>query len=84
MTLPVRLTGVYKNMTRGVVALVFHARLVSGTPQPSEESAAVEWWSVERVVTEMSETFAARVVDGLVPDGAPAVRQHDGVRLLDS
>src|SRR2546430_1771571 len=39
---PQRLTGVYKNMALGVVALVFRAHIVSGTPTPTEESAAVE------------------------------------------
>lgn len=39
-----RLTGVYKNMKLGVVALVFRARFVSGEPGPTEEAATVEWW----------------------------------------
>ena len=33
-----RLTGVYKNMKIGVIALVFRARLTSGRPQPTEEA----------------------------------------------
>ena len=38
---PQRLTGVYKNMRLGVVALVFRARVVAGTPHPTAESTAV-------------------------------------------
>jgi 8-oxo-dGTP pyrophosphatase MutT (NUDIX family) len=81
---PVRLTGIYKNMKLGVVALVFRAELLSGTPRPTEESAAVDWWAGERVVAEMNETFAVRILDALNDDPIPAVRQHDGVRLLPS
>lgn len=78
----VRLTGVYKNMSLGVVALVFRARLVDGTPRPTEESAAVGWWTTERVAAEMDETFAVRVLDAFRQDSAPAIRHHDGVRLV--
>ena len=42
---PQRLTGVYKNMNLGVVALVFRAQLIAGTPTETEESAAVAWWT---------------------------------------
>src|SRR5918911_782108 len=38
-----RLTGVYKNMTRGIVALVYRCRPHSGAPGPPQESAAVRW-----------------------------------------
>ncbi|HEY0696196.1 MAG TPA: NUDIX domain-containing protein, partial [Micromonospora sp.] len=54
---PVRLTGIYKNMKLGVVALVFRAQLVNGTPHPTEESAAIDWWTADRVAAEMNETF---------------------------
>ena len=33
----VALTGVYKNMVRGIVALVFRCRVLEGTPHPSDE-----------------------------------------------
>ena len=76
-----RLTGVYKNLRLGVVALVFQARVTGGQAGPTAESQQVDWWPVDRVQREMSETFAVRVLDAL---GAhqPAVRFHDGVRLL--
>ena len=79
---PDRLTGIYKNMALGVVALVFHARPYGGRPHPTEEATAVEWWTAERIVAEMSETFAARVLDALAAEPTPQIRHHDGVRFL--
>ncbi|HEX6970526.1 MAG TPA: NUDIX domain-containing protein [Micromonosporaceae bacterium] len=81
---PVRLTGVYKNMRLGVVALVFRAELTGGTPSPTEETAAVDWWPIERVTAEMNETFTARILDALRHEPAPVIRHHDGVHLLDA
>jgi ADP-ribose pyrophosphatase YjhB (NUDIX family) len=81
---PIRLTGVYKNMKLGVIALVFRAHLVSGEPHPTEESAAVDWWTADRVAAEMNETFAARILDALSKsEVGPAIRHHDGVRFVD-
>src|SRR5258708_4402529 len=37
---PSRLTGVYKNLRRGVVALVFRAQVVGGQARSTNESAA--------------------------------------------
>jgi 8-oxo-dGTP diphosphatase len=75
---PVRLTGVYKNMKLSVVALVFLARPANGTPRPTDESAAVEWWHPERVAEQMTEAFAVRILDALRSDPAPSIRTHDG------
>jgi 8-oxo-dGTP diphosphatase len=80
---PERLTGVYKNMSLGVVALVFRARVIAGTPAETEESAAVAWWTADQVATDMSEVFAVRILDALRTDPTPIVRTHDGQRLLD-
>ncbi|MEV1285921.1 NUDIX domain-containing protein [Micromonospora sp. NPDC049679] len=79
---PERLTGVYQNMTLGVLALVFRARLVGGAPTPTEESVAVEWWTVGQVEAGMDAVFAARILDALTDERTPTVRSHDGVRLL--
>ncbi len=79
---PVRLTGVYKNMKLGVVALVFLARPVGGTPSPTEESLAVDWWTTDRVSAEMTEAFAVRILDAMqTRPQAPAIRSHDGVQI---
>jgi ADP-ribose pyrophosphatase YjhB (NUDIX family) len=79
-----RLTGVYKNMSRGVVALVFRCRQVGGVERTSSESSAVEWLTPEEVGEWMSEVYAVRVLDALDPVGAPHIRAHDGHHLLES
>ncbi|BCJ45170.1 NUDIX hydrolase [Actinoplanes ianthinogenes] len=78
---PDRLTGVYKNLRLGVVALVFRGHIVSGKPGPTDESAAVDWWTADQVTDRMSETFAVRVLDALDSTDV-AVRLHDGVHLI--
>ncbi|MBO0871390.1 MAG: NUDIX domain-containing protein [Micromonosporaceae bacterium] len=76
---PVRLTGVYKNLRRGTVALVFRARPVAGRAEPTEESAAVAWWTAAQAQSRMSTTFAVRVRDALSGDEV-AVRLHDSAQ----
>lgn len=76
-----RLTGVYKNMQRGVVALVFRARVAGGRLRESEETTRAEWWGRESVSSRMDEAYAIRVLDALDGTG-PAVRAHDGVSIL--
>ena len=80
---PERLTGVYKHVRLGVVALVFRATVVGGQQQTTDESAAVDWWTPETVASRMGETFAVRVSDALDSRGV-AVRLHDGVNLIGS
>ncbi|MFF4216397.1 NUDIX hydrolase [Streptomyces nondiastaticus] len=75
-----RLTGVYKNMARGVVALVFRCTPVGGSERTSEESAAVSWMALEEATAVMSEAHAVRLLDAF-SDDAPHVRIHDGRRL---
>ncbi|UQI48718.1 NUDIX domain-containing protein [Streptomyces sp. HU2014] len=75
------LTGVYKNTSRGVVALVFRCKPSGGGERTSEESTAVEWLTPEEVVERMSGVFAIRLLDAL--DGlGPHVRSHDGRKLV--
>jgi 8-oxo-dGTP diphosphatase len=35
---PQALSGVYKNMRRGIVALVFRCRIIGGEPRPTREA----------------------------------------------
>ncbi|WP_371791650.1 NUDIX domain-containing protein [Streptomyces sp. NBC_01471] len=75
------LTGVYKNTTRGIVALVFRCKPVGGIERTSSESTAVDWLTPDEVSEWMGEVYAVRLLDAL--DGAgPHVRSHDGRRLL--
>ncbi|MEV7892950.1 NUDIX hydrolase [Streptomyces cyaneofuscatus] len=75
-----RLTGVYKNTARGIVALVFRCHAEGGQEQLSEESTAVEWLTPDEVTSRMAEVYAVRVTDALLND-APYVRAHDGRKL---
>ncbi|WP_435614484.1 NUDIX hydrolase [Streptomyces coelicoflavus] len=77
-----RLTGVYKNMSRGVVALVFRCRQVGGVERTSQESTDVKWLTPEEVKKWMGEVYAVRVLDALAPAVAPHVRVHDGRHLI--
>ncbi|MEU1377696.1 NUDIX domain-containing protein [Streptomyces triculaminicus] len=79
-----RLTGVYKNMNLGVVALVFRCRPVEGEERTSAESTAVEWLTPEEVEKWMAEVYAVRVLDALGPEVTPHVRAHDGRHLLEA
>lgn len=78
---PVRLTGVYKNMARGIVALVFLARIKAGEAATSDETSRVEWWTPDMVAARMDAAYSVRILDALRPDG-PAVRAHDGTAIL--
>jgi ADP-ribose pyrophosphatase YjhB (NUDIX family) len=80
---PERLTGVYKNMMRGIVALVFRCHVLSGQPRISPEAAEIQWVEPEEVVHLMSEAYAVRLLDALQA-GPPVLRTHDGAVLLDS
>ncbi|WP_405917235.1 NUDIX domain-containing protein [Streptomyces sp. NBC_00728] len=76
-----QLTGVYKNMKLGVVALVFRCEPSAGTERTYSESTAVAWLTPEEVQERMSEVFAMRVSD----DGnGPQVRSRDGIRLISA
>lgn len=75
-----RLTGVYKNMRLGVVALVFRCTAIGGTPQATDESHDVQWLDVAEAVSLMSPTFAVRVEDASSPTAAHRV--HDGTTVL--
>jgi 8-oxo-dGTP diphosphatase len=75
-----RLTGVYKNMSRGVVALVFRCRPLRGQPRPTDEAGEVRWITRDEAASLMSPAFAVRVLDAF--EESAAVRVHDGVNLL--
>lgn len=76
-----RLTGVYKNMTLGVVALVFRCTPINGTPQATDECREVQWLDLTDAVTRMPPTFAIRVQDATSLPTA-AHRSHDGTIVL--
>ncbi|MCO1577678.1 NUDIX domain-containing protein [Crossiella sp. SN42] len=75
-----RLTGVYQNVVRDVVALVFRCSPETTEPVPTEEASEVRWLSLEQVREVMVPAFAIRVADAF--GEGPRTRVHDGVRLL--
>ncbi len=78
---PVALTGVYKNMARGIIALVFRCNVIGGHLTLNDEVSRFQWATAEEVKAMADEAFAVRVLDALANDSAPAVRQHDGVHV---
>jgi ADP-ribose pyrophosphatase YjhB (NUDIX family) len=79
---PVALTGVYKNIKRGIIALVFRCRVISGQLELNPEVTAFRWASRDEVLALLDDAFAVRILDALA-DGHPTmIRQHDGVHLL--
>ena len=78
---PDSLTGVYKNMDRGIVALVFRCRAVDGIPTTTAEAAEVTWIDPDELPERMDEAYAVRMLDAL-RHGPPIVRAHDGTQLL--
>jgi 8-oxo-dGTP diphosphatase len=79
---PDTLSGVYKNMNRGIVALVFRCQVTGGQLTTNDEVAAFRWADEDTIRQLTSEAYAVRLLDGLRNNTAPAIRRHDGIRLL--
>jgi 8-oxo-dGTP diphosphatase len=78
---PVALTGVYKNMTQGIVALVFRCAMTGGQLTATVETSEFRWLTREQIGAQMTPAYAVRMIDAL-HDGPPAIRSHDGTVLL--
>lgn len=79
---PVALTGVYKNMQRGIVALVFRCAIVRHTSNPRDEVDDIAWLAPDQL-DRMSEVYRVRLLDA-ADSAPPHVRAHDGTQLLDN
>jgi 8-oxo-dGTP pyrophosphatase MutT (NUDIX family) len=79
---PLALTGVYKNMRLGVVALVFRCRPAGGTLTENSEAAGFRWIQESEASAIMPEAFAIRILDAYRHDAGPSIRDHDGTRLI--
>jgi ADP-ribose pyrophosphatase YjhB (NUDIX family) len=79
---PFALTGVYKNMSRPIVALVFRCKPTGGQLMLNDEVTAFRWATASELSQAADEVFAIRITDALANPSASAVRQHDGIRLL--
>jgi 8-oxo-dGTP diphosphatase len=76
-----RLSGVYQNVERDIVALVFRCHVVRGELRPSGETTEFAWLAQAEVVQRMTPAYAARLTDATAGDD-PVTRTHDGVTLL--
>ena len=79
---PDALTGVYKNMSRGIIALVFRCKITGGQLTANDEVTAFHWADQADIRQFTSEAYAVRLLDALREGTTPAVRQHDGTELL--
>jgi 8-oxo-dGTP diphosphatase len=77
---PIALTGVYKNMQRGIVALVFRCTIVGQTTRAPHEVSEIAWLTTAEL-SRMSEAYRVRLLDAL-DFGSPHVRAHDGAQLV--
>ncbi len=77
------LTGVYKNMSRGIVNLVFRCTALAEAASSTPEAAMVAWVPLSTVDTLMDSAYAVRVIDA-AKAGHVSVRAHDGTRLVNS
>lgn len=76
-----RLTGVYKDVCRDIVALVFRCRPVGRGERDDEETMAVGWMTRDEVIERVEHVFAVRVLDAIDDLRDARYRSHDGQRL---
>src|SRR3954462_13704556 len=62
---PLALTGVYKNMNRGIVALVFHCEIIGGEAKTTTEASEFAWLTPDELAARMSKAYAIRLLDAL-------------------
>ena len=79
---PIALTGVYKNMNRAIIALVFRCKTTGGQLSTTDETEVVRWATETDIRELASEAYAIRILDALRDDAPAAIRQHDGKQLL--
>jgi ADP-ribose pyrophosphatase YjhB (NUDIX family) len=79
---PGPLTGVYQNMVRHIVALVFRCRPTGGQLTANEEVSSFRWARPDEVPSLMAEAYAIRVLDGLKGRADTPVRANDGANLI--
>ena len=79
---PVILTGVYKDMGSGEVAIVFRCTLIGNEVDRHVDAARGRWLTAEEVRALMDDASAERLLDA-VRLGPPRIRSQDGTRLTD-
>jgi 8-oxo-dGTP diphosphatase len=79
---PGTLSGVYKNMSRGIIALVFRCKATGGQLTTNDEVTAFRWADEDTIRQLTSEAYAVRLLDGLRSGTTSVIRHHDGTNLL--
>jgi ADP-ribose pyrophosphatase YjhB (NUDIX family) len=72
------LSGVYKNMPRGIVALVFKCRARGAPVSNTPEASQVAWHPVDGLDGLVLEVYATRVLDAHSLRQGAIARAHDG------
>jgi 8-oxo-dGTP diphosphatase len=80
---PLALTGVYKNMSRGIVALVFRCEITAGEIATTSEASDYAWLTPDELATHMTDAYTVRLLDALGLHASPSVRAHDGTSVID-
>jgi 8-oxo-dGTP diphosphatase len=75
-----RLTGVYKNMPRRIVALVFRCTPIGGRVTATDEAISVRWLTLDQIRQCMDPAYVVRVTDAFTDEAS--ARIHDGINLL--
>ena len=76
------LTGVYKNLVRGIVALVFRCRALNDPVDSTAEAREIRWLEPAEISEYMDEAYAVRMLDAL-ETGPVRIRAHDGFTLVN-
>ncbi|MQA78102.1 MAG: NUDIX domain-containing protein [Streptosporangiales bacterium] len=76
------LSGVYKNMTRGIVSLVFRCRPTTEDLRVNDEVSDFRWATDDELDDLMDPAYVVRARDAIRYNGTPAIRNHDGVLLV--
>jgi 8-oxo-dGTP diphosphatase len=69
-------------MTHAVIEMVFLCRMTGGTLAISAESTEFTWSNRDQITALTTEAFTVRIFDALTYADRPAIREHDGFRLL--
>lgn len=78
------LTGVYKNMASGIVALVFRARALTTPDLTSGEAAAIRWIPISDLDDLVATVYAVRLRDAISGSSdSVSVRAHDGFTIVE-
>jgi 8-oxo-dGTP diphosphatase len=81
---PGALTGVYQNIPREIIALVYRCHAVDGHLTANDRASDFRWVDADGARSLLTEAYAVRVADALLhtADASPAVRWDDGTHLL--